>query len=131
GQSLQIARVRGLILNMFGLLTQIKIEEMPGEDSEKTGVLKCRSRFFSAYAGRHVVKQLCEFIFETPDNILSGLHILSEILPVPLPGRTGTSPIGDFAMEPSVNSNGEHVSSEWLNFKCEARLLRNYWVKQL
>ncbi|CAI2181076.1 11776_t:CDS:10 [Funneliformis geosporum] len=118
GQSAQIARIRGLILGLFGLLTQIVIEEKPLQSDEMREI-NYRSRFFSEFTGRHVVKQLVDFMFDGPNNFLSGLHILSEILPTPL-------------LSQRVEGNLE--SDEFINWQQsqqEARILRDYWIKQL
>ncbi|CAG8442884.1 18868_t:CDS:10 [Acaulospora morrowiae] len=132
GQSAQIARVRALLLNMFGLLTQVIIEEKDSTRSE----LQYRSRLFSNFSGRHVVKYLIDFIFDAPNNFLSGLHILSEILPTPLTTyhrlhgsnvqKNDSSPIGNDnyfdTCEPSTSLSDSHP---------ESQMLRDYWINQL
>ncbi|CAG8453116.1 795_t:CDS:10 [Diversispora eburnea] len=123
GQSAQIARLRGLLMNTFGLLTQVIIEDNNStinNTSGDSGDSKCRARFFSEFTGRHVVKQLIDFIFEGPNNFLSGLHILSEILPTPLLTNLKKD-----------NYFDNYEMSDLDDVLPEAKILRNYWVNQL
>jgi hypothetical protein len=129
GQSAQIARIRGLILSLFGLLTQIVIEEQHDDEMQE---LNFRARFFSDFTGRHVVKQLVDFIFEGPNNFLSGLHILSEILPTPLLSQHCIRNLhGSGNMADIENLESDEYSINWLQIQREARILREYWIKQL
>ncbi|CAG8477565.1 4376_t:CDS:2 [Ambispora leptoticha] len=130
GQSAQIARIRGLIFSVFGLLTQVKIEETDTKQQQHDReAMSCHFRFFSMFAGRHVLKQLCEFMSEGPDNILSGLHIVSEILPVPLPLRKN---LHDLQNDESTEDTYHNLhSDEWITVQNQARLLRKYWIEQL
>lgn len=138
GQSVQIARIRGLLLGMFGLLSQVIIEEKDSASVDMIGEFQCRSRFFSDFSGRHIVKHLINFIFEGPDNFLSGLHILNEILPTPLPKnqKYQQSSSQDHAgmMIPDENLNfidGYSLSASFSDVQMEAQILREYWVDQL
>ncbi|CAG8668370.1 3906_t:CDS:2, partial [Acaulospora colombiana] len=125
GQSAQIARVRGLLLNMFGLLTQVIIEEKNPARSE----LLYRARLFSDFAGRHVVKHLIDFIFDGPNNFLSGLHILSEILPTPL--VMGNQPHGSNEQKGDEYFDNYESPAGISDPHPEAQILREYWVNQL
>lgn len=135
GQSAQIARIRGLILSLFGLLTEIVIEEKPLQRDDEMQEPQCRARFFSDFTGRYAVKQLCDFIFEGPNNFLSGLHILSEILPTPLLSQHCirhlhvSESIVNTSIEQKLESNG--FSTSWPQIQREARILRQHWIKQL
>jgi hypothetical protein len=135
GQSLQIARIRGLILSLFGLLTEIVIEEKPLQCDDEMQEPHCRARFFSDFTGRYVVKQLFDFIFEGPNNFLSGLHILSEILPTPLLSQHCIKHlhVSESMVDTSIEQNLENVgcSTNWPQIQREARILRQYWIKQL
>ncbi|CAG8661333.1 4594_t:CDS:2, partial [Racocetra fulgida] len=138
GQSVQIFRVRGLLLGMFGLLSQVIIEEKDSASNDVIGEFKCRSRFFSDFAGRHVVKHLINFIFEGPDNFLSGLHILNEILPIPLLKnqkyqQTDSHNHSEVAMhDENLNFiDGYSLSTNFSNVQMEAQIFRNYWIDQL
>ncbi|EXX65822.1 hypothetical protein RirG_129560 [Rhizophagus irregularis DAOM 197198w] len=135
GQSAQIARIRGLILSLFGLLTEIVIEEKPLQRDDEMQEPQYRARFFSDFTGRYVVKQLCDFIFEGPNNFLSGLHILSEILPTPLLSQRCirdlhvSESMVDTSIEQNLESDG--FSTNWPQIQREARILRQHWIKQL
>ncbi|RHZ54196.1 hypothetical protein Glove_429g11 [Diversispora epigaea] len=120
GQSAQIARVRGLLMNTFGLLTQVIIEDNNSTVNNTSEDPKYRARFFSEFTGRHVVKQLIDFIFEGPNNFLSGLHILSEILPTPLLTNLKKD-----------NYFDNYDISDLEDVLPESKILRNYWVNQL
>ncbi|CAG8536829.1 343_t:CDS:10 [Ambispora gerdemannii] len=128
GQSAQIARIRGLIFSVFGLLTQVKIEETDTQQQQHDKEA-LSFRFFSMFAGRHVFKQLCEFMSEGPDNILSGLHVVSEILPVPLPSRKNLHDLQSDGFTEDTYHNLH--SDEWVTVQRQARLLRKYWIEQL
>jgi len=131
GQSAQIARIRGIILSLFGLLTQIVIEEKPLQRDDLQDI-NYRARFFSDFTGRHVVKQLVDFIFEGPNNFLSGLHILSEILPTPLLSQHYIRHShGSVDISIGGNLESDEVPINWQQSQQEARILRNYWIKQL
>ncbi|RIA94382.1 hypothetical protein C1645_567803 [Glomus cerebriforme] len=135
GQSAQIARIRGLILSLFGLLTEIVIEEKPLQHDDEVQEPNYRARFFSDFTGRYVVKQLFDFIFEGPNNFLSGLHILSEILPTPLLSQHcirhlhGSENMVDTSIKENLESS--RYPTNWLQIQREARILREYWIKQL
>ncbi|GES78050.1 protein virilizer homolog isoform X2 [Rhizophagus clarus] len=135
GQSVQIARIRGLILSLFGLLTEIVIEEKPLQRDDEMKESHCKARFFSDFTGRYVVKQLCDFIFEGPNNFLSGLHILSEILPTPLLSQHCIRHlhISESMVDTSIEQNleGDGYSTNWPQIQREARVLRQHWIKQL
>ncbi|CAG8641587.1 11698_t:CDS:10 [Funneliformis mosseae] len=134
GQSAQIARIRGLILGLFGLLTQIVIEEKPIQREEVRGI-NYRARFFSDFTGRHVVRQLVDFIFDGPNNFLSGLHILSEILPTPLLSQRfirNSHCSADNSIEGKLGKlESDDFTINWQQSQQEARILRDYWIKQL
>ncbi|KAG9299089.1 hypothetical protein G9A89_020402 [Geosiphon pyriformis] len=134
GQTLQIARVRGLVSAVFGLLTQVNIvDDNDSNSGEIVKELRCHPRFFSVFAGRHVIKHLCDFIFEGPDNILSGLYMISEILPVPLFSRALTSTLQDhiFAENTNHDVDKNQIALKRSIIQRDGQLLRDYWVKQL
>lgn len=108
GQAAVIARVRGMLLRVVGELSSIVRvhggpdgqedadggsgrNEMDMDDDEASGESRHRShlttepKLFSHFAGYRILKDVIDFLLETPENVLSGLQLLQEILPVMLP----------------------------------------------
>ncbi|RUS26693.1 hypothetical protein BC938DRAFT_484255 [Jimgerdemannia flammicorona] len=107
GQTAVVARVRGMLFRTMGALGSIVTlngrtgAQVHGEgargtsemdvDADEDGggrhttSLAAGPWLFSQFAGHHILKTTIEFLLEAPENFLSGLQVLQEVLPVPLP----------------------------------------------
>ncbi|RUS23068.1 hypothetical protein BC937DRAFT_92827 [Endogone sp. FLAS-F59071] len=136
GQTAVIARVRGMLLRVVGELSSIvrvhggqdgqedtegggRNEMNMDEDDEISGESRHRShlttepKLFSHFAGYRILKDMIDFLLETPENVLSGLQLLQEVLPVMLPVWTDVNDeILDTALQDkpaeSSPSSGDH-----------------------
>ncbi|CAJ0880934.1 1264_t:CDS:10, partial [Entrophospora sp. SA101] len=107
GQSAQLSRIRDLVVNLLKILTEVVVVQKKDQECDSLVVVK--AKYFSEYVQHHVIKQLIEFVFEGPENFLTGLYLIKETLPKP----TKTLFID------SDDENDEEV------------LIREYWTKQL
>ncbi|CAG8584572.1 10032_t:CDS:1 [Paraglomus occultum] len=131
GQMAQIERLRELVLSMFRLLLQMVITE---RRSIGQGTSVC-SRHLSEYAGRHIIQHLINFTFDAPENFLSGLILMCDLLP----NLRELATSGDRGHEMSVNLASESRRANLNDFTANdgtadllnAFAVREYWTKQL
>ncbi|CAJ0756399.1 16668_t:CDS:1, partial [Entrophospora sp. SA101] len=70
GQSAQLSRIRDLVVNLLKILTEVVVVQKKDQECDSLVVVK--AKYFSEYVQHHVIKQLIEFVFEGPENFLTG-----------------------------------------------------------